>query len=284
MRRVAVVILLAGLAACTHYKPVAWSRAGGWATARAADAPTAPVVTVAGSPVRQPSAGPYLYRVRTGDSLAGIAERYGLSSASLARANGLGAETGVRVGTFLRIPVAVVGTPPPALVAAVPATATIPLTAVPIAEPSAVGHVASLSAAARPAAGFLWPVEGAVTSRFGERPNGIRNNGIDIAAAAGTAVRAAAGGVVVYAGSGIAGYGNMLLISHAGNFTTTYAYNRELRVQVGEVVDRGQEIATVGATGRLSTPQLHFEIREGRQPVDPLLHLAAPPTRVASTR
>jgi murein DD-endopeptidase MepM/ murein hydrolase activator NlpD len=134
-------------------------------------------------------------------------------------------------------------------------------------------------------AGFLWPAKGELASGFGEKPNGARNNGINISAVEGTAVLAAENGIVVYAGSGISGYGNMLLISHAGSFMTTYAHNRDLRVAVGDLVRRGQEIATVGATGGLAVPQLHFEIRQGKKPLDPMLHLAgAAGTRVASTR
>ena len=74
--------------------------------------------------------------------------------------------------------------------------------------------------------GFLWPVQGQITSPFGPKPNGARNDGINIRAAEGTPVRAAENGVVVYAGDEIPGYGRMLLISHADGLTTAYAHNQ----------------------------------------------------------
>jgi murein DD-endopeptidase MepM/ murein hydrolase activator NlpD len=132
--------------------------------------------------------------------------------------------------------------------------------------------------------GFLWPVRGEIASAFGAKPNGARNDGINIRAPEGTPVLAAENGVVVYAGDEIPGYGRMLLVSHAHGFTTAYAHNRDLLVAVGDVVDRGQRIATVGTTGNVGTPQLHFELRDGKDPIDPIAHLDSARTRVASSR
>ena len=120
---------------------------------------------------------------------------------------------------------------------------------------------------------FLWPVEGPVLARFGPREGVGRNDGINIGAAAGAPVRASENGVVVYAGNELRGYGNLLLVRHAGGWTSAYAHNRKLLVDRGAPVARGQVIAEVGRTGDVSEPQSHFELRKGADAVDPLKYL-----------
>ncbi len=90
----------------------------------------------------------------------------------------------------------------------------------------------------------------------------------------GTAVKAAEGGVVAYAGSELKGYGNLVLIRHPNGYVTAYANNGEIDVKRGETVKRGQMIAKSGQSGNVSSPQLHFELRKGAQPVDPTGYLA----------
>jgi murein DD-endopeptidase MepM/ murein hydrolase activator NlpD len=122
---------------------------------------------------------------------------------------------------------------------------------------------------------FQWPLQGKVISRFGAKIGGQHNDGINIAAHAGDKVLAADGGVVAYSGNELKGFGNLLLIRHANGWITAYAHNQKLLVNKGDKVKRGQPIATVGATGNVESPQLHFEIRRGSDPVDPLQHLAS---------
>ncbi|MGH6975980.1 MAG: peptidoglycan DD-metalloendopeptidase family protein, partial [Stellaceae bacterium] len=122
---------------------------------------------------------------------------------------------------------------------------------------------------------FLWPVQGKIIGRFGTTAAGTHNDGINIAAAKGTPVRAADSGVVAYAGNELRGYGNLILVKHAGGWMTAYAHNETILVKRGDVVKRGQEIAKVGATGIVSEPQLHFEIRRGTQVLDPSQYLPA---------
>jgi murein DD-endopeptidase MepM/ murein hydrolase activator NlpD len=121
---------------------------------------------------------------------------------------------------------------------------------------------------------FLWPADGRVISNFGPASDGGRNDGINIAVAAGTPIKAAASGRVTYAGNGLKEYGNLLLIQHSDGFVTAYAHAEKLLVQQGDVVSRGQVIGYAGRTGDVSSPQLHFEIRHGRTPVDPDDYLA----------
>jgi len=134
---------------------------------------------------------------------------------------------------------------------------------------------------------FLWPVEGRVISSFGDNPNGGRNDGINISVPRGTPVRAADDGEVSYVGNELKGYGNLILIRHDNGFVTAYAHTDGVQVKRGEHVERGQIIATVGDTGNVSQPQLHFELRHGTQPVDPtpyLVEAPKPPANDSSKR
>src|SRR6185312_13779891 len=122
---------------------------------------------------------------------------------------------------------------------------------------------------------FLWPVKGKIISNFGPKKGGLNNDGINIAAPEGATVVAADNGVVAYAGNELRGFGNLLLIRHADGWVTAYAHNEKLLVKRGEKVKRGQAIAQIGSTGNVSAPQLHFEIRKGTDPVDPLRYLGS---------
>lgn len=116
---------------------------------------------------------------------------------------------------------------------------------------------------------FVWPVTGRILSSFGAKPDGRFNDGVNLKASAGAPVRAAGDGVVAYAGDGIRGFGNLVLIKHAGGYVTAYGHNQALLVARGNRVSRGQIIARAGATGAVSEPQVHFELRHDRVPVDP---------------
>jgi len=121
---------------------------------------------------------------------------------------------------------------------------------------------------------FSWPVRGRVLAGFGPTPDGLHNDGINIAARAGAPVIAAENGVVVYAGSELKGFGNLLLVRHADGWMTAYAHLDKSLVKKGQKVTKGQAIGTVGSTGGVSQPQLHFEIRRGTQAVDPAKFLS----------
>jgi murein DD-endopeptidase MepM/ murein hydrolase activator NlpD len=127
----------------------------------------------------------------------------------------------------------------------------------------------------RAAARFSWPLTGKIIANFGAAGGGLHNDGINIAAPAGTQVRAADNGVVAYAGNELRGFGNLLLIKHADGWTTAYAHNDKLLVNRGDTVTQGQVIATVGRTGNVGSPQLHFEVRKGTQAINPIEFLAA---------
>jgi murein DD-endopeptidase MepM/ murein hydrolase activator NlpD len=118
---------------------------------------------------------------------------------------------------------------------------------------------------------FRWPAKGRVISGFGSK--GGNGDGIAIAVPEGTAVKAAEGGTVAYAGEELKGYGKLVLVRHDNGYVSAYAHNGELNVKRGDKVARGQTIAKSGATGNVTSPQLHFELRKGSTPVDPTKYL-----------
>jgi murein DD-endopeptidase MepM/ murein hydrolase activator NlpD len=121
---------------------------------------------------------------------------------------------------------------------------------------------------------FAWPVNGQVISGFGTARNGERNDGINIAARLDAPIRASAGGTVSYADE-LNGYGKLVLIKHSNGYVTAYAHADRLLVARGDFVAKGQVIGYAGQSGDVSSPQLHFEIRDGTTPVDPQRYLTA---------
>jgi murein DD-endopeptidase MepM/ murein hydrolase activator NlpD len=122
--------------------------------------------------------------------------------------------------------------------------------------------------------GFNWPVAGSLISRFGAGSAGQKNDGINIAAAKGTPVGAAADGVVVYSGNEIGVFGGLVLVDHGDGWITAYGHLGQLSVVRGNRIKKGQAIGSVGDTGYVTQPQLHFEIRKDRKPLDPLTKLS----------
>ena len=211
-----------------------------------------PYALVVGQRLRlSPSRG---YVVREGDTIYGISRRFGVDMASLVRANGIAPPYTITVGQRLHVPGGAV-------------------TATEIPQPPAAAEGDRVVAAPSPAR-FEWPLRGRVVSTFGAKPGGLHNDGINIAAERGAPVRAAGDGIVAYAGNELRGFGELVLIRHDDGWVTAYGHNEDLLVDRGETVERGQIIGRVGATGSVSSPQLHFEIRKGIEAVDPLEYLA----------
>jgi len=124
---------------------------------------------------------------------------------------------------------------------------------------------------------FTWPASGPVTSPYGYRTHPIfgdarLHTGIDIGAGYGSPVYAATGGTVVFAGS-MSGYGNAIVVDHGGGVATTYNHLSGFSTSQGATVSRGQTIGSVGCTGYCTGPHLHFEVRIGGSPVDPMPYL-----------
>jgi murein DD-endopeptidase MepM/ murein hydrolase activator NlpD len=124
------------------------------------------------------------------------------------------------------------------------------------------------------AAGFIWPVEGTVTSGFGYRW-GRMHEGIDISVPEGTPIRAAADGTVILEQSEYesGGYGNYTCVDHGGGLSTCYAHQSSFAASVGARVSQGDVIGYSGNTGHSTGPHLHFEVRINGAPTDPLGYL-----------
>jgi murein DD-endopeptidase MepM/ murein hydrolase activator NlpD len=123
---------------------------------------------------------------------------------------------------------------------------------------------------------FSWPVAGPISSYFGTRTRHGRrrqHEGIDVAANKGAPVKSARSGHVIYADNKLSGYGKMVIVRHADAYTTVYAHLSEFAVKKGQFISRGQLVGKVGRTGRASNYHLHFEVRNDKRPVDPLLYL-----------
>lgn len=121
--------------------------------------------------------------------------------------------------------------------------------------------------------GMQWPVQGQVIKSFGVDEKGQRNDGINIAATSGTAVGAADSGTVAHVGNQARGFGNLVLVKHPGGKISIYGHLQQTAVKVGDQVSAGQKIGTVGTSGGVSQPQLHFELRQGKTPLNPTEYL-----------
>ena len=254
-------------------------------------APTRQMHTAAIRPTSSPSAPrgalvapSVVHVVAAGQTLNSIARIYHKPVTLIARANNLSLNAKVKAGDRITIPEikeASQSAPTRAEAAASPPTGTLAMAESPqtvrIAEPTGSFVPDSAVKTAEPAGslpGFRWPVRGRVIVAFGPKPNGVQNDGINLAVPEGTPIKAAEDGVVAYAGSELKGYGNLVLVRHPNGFVTAYAHASDILVKRGEAVKRGQVIAHAGQTGNVTSPQLHFEIRKGATPVDPSQYLS----------
>ena len=209
--------------------------------------------------------------VQRGESLYSIARMHNVDITSLSKVNHLSTPYALHVGQKLLLPGSVSSAP---VQAGKTATAPAPKTTVTASstkQPQV--YVPTMPPAKNRSAKFLWPVQGTVISGFGNLGKGRKNDGINIKAPLGTAVKAADAGTVAYAGSELKGFGNLILIKHNDGWITAYAHNDKMFVKKGQKVARGEKISTVGSTGSVTSPQLHFEVRNGKKAVNPRLYL-----------
>ena len=204
------------------------------------------------------------HTVKRGEIFYGIALKYRVSPHAMARANGLKPPYDIQIGRVLVLPGAKALAPKLRNNTKVAVIKRLPRRPPPkaVPQPPAVSN-----------SGFIWPVQGRVVSGFGFKAKGLRNDGINISAARGTPVKATENGVVVYAGNELRGFGNLLLIKHANGWVSAYAHNDTVLAKRGDRVAKGQQVATVGSTGSVKNPQLHFEMRRGRTAKDPRKYL-----------
>ena len=267
-------------------------------TAVAAAAPA--LAPAASKPVAAVAGPSSVHVVNRGDTLISIARRNNVPVGELARANNLDQSAKLSLGMKLTVPgsksAAAAPVAQPVAVAAAPAQPVAPVAA-PATRMAAAGgppqsaRLASATtnvveekpvveaASVKPSEAtgalptFRWPVRGKVITSYGAKTNGKSNDGINLAVPEGTPVKAAEDGVVAYSGNELKGYGNLVLVRHSNGYVTAYAHASELMVKRGDTIKRGQIIAKSGQSGEVGSPQLHFEIRKGSSPVDPLQFL-----------
>ncbi len=232
-------------------------------------------------------------RVRAGETLYSIAEDNHVEMSQMAKLNGLKAPYALMVGQRLQIPnryaSAVTSSPGPTpatsasrsqsnIIASYDKRSAAPSPKAKPKQPSrapAARNVAQKPANLGTFSGkFKWPVKGRIITPFGTKRGGVYHEGINIAAKAGTRVHAAAKGEVVYIGSGLKGYGNLVILRHAGGWLTAYAHLAKIGVQKGQVINTGGIIGSVGETGNVTSPQLHFAVRKGRTSKNPVDYLS----------
>lgn len=304
MGRIAVVglIILAGCAAPKGKAPVE-TRAISASQVNAKKAPAATPSSTAAAHASNESADPVpagFYRVRRGDTLISISLEHGVDWRDLASWNDISNPNVIEVGRLLRILPARASAPPPE-VAAIPSSTSVtptqgaaqtaplastggpqvrpieasPRPSVPSAEGSSgqapgeslASAAPTPSPSAPPTAGgpWVWPANGQVITGFSEGGS----KGVAIAGAQGESIFAAESGRVIYSGNGLRGYGNLVIVKHDQEFTTAYAHNRAILVKEGQMVRRGQKIAELGMSDA-DRPMLHFEVRKGGKPIDPM--------------
>jgi murein DD-endopeptidase MepM/ murein hydrolase activator NlpD len=248
----------------------------------------------------------FTHTIAGGESLYTIARKYDVTTQAIVIANGLSSPDKIVVGqkviipgrsdlnpTASAAPTQLASAPAPlgqTLPSTRPTTLATPVqqaaapapTATPTQAPAPVvgGQHDAPIAAAKPAPAptpaaepamsgsdkFRWPVSGRVITDFAAS----RGTGINIDVPEGSTVKAAENGTVIYVGSGVEGYGNLILVRHPNGYVSAYAHLKDMTVPKGAVVNRGDNIGTVGQTGSVTKPQLHFELRKGATPVDPM--------------
>ena len=213
-----------------------------------------------------------IHIVEITDSLFSLSQRYAVSQFELARLNQLSEPYELTVGQELRLPdsvdlsvleldgldqdaVRTVASPAPSAQA--------------VAKAAPKAPAKSFVARALGQGGFTWPLEGEVVTEFGPAGRGVHNDGVNISAPLGSLVTTSAAGTVAFVGTGLRRFGTLVLVKHEGGYITAYAHLDSLSVKEGDVLGEGTVIGQVGTTGRVDTPQLHFEIRKSRTPVNP---------------
>ena len=205
-----------------------------------------------------------IYRVKKGDTLYSIAKRNNMTVAQLARINNLKEPYTLSINQRLKLSNWEESTNTNTTTSTTSQKAQTTT-----AKASSKNVTIPKSAQSKR---FDRPASGKIVQKFGSTQN-AHNDGINIAGKLGDPIKAADSGQVVYAGNELKGYGNLLLIKHKDGWITAYAHNDKLLVKKGAQVTKGQKIATMGQTGAVKTPQLHFEVRYKTKVVDPELYL-----------
>ncbi len=218
-----------------------------------------PYTLSVGQKIRVPQAKVHI--VKKSETLYSISKRYGLTVSALSRQNNIRPPYTLSVGQRLIVS----GGENGGTTWAAKRTATT--------KKSKKTQVRSQKVVVPKGKKFAWPVKGKIISDYGSHGAGQYNDGINIAGKKGSAILAAEAGQVVYADNELKGYGHLILLKHSNGWITAYAHNDKLLVKKRQKVTKGQKIATMGSSGNVSSPQLHFEIRYKTKVVNPKKYL-----------
>lgn len=188
------------------------------------------------------------YRVRNGDTLFGIAWRYGLDVDDLAQWNQISNPDRILAGQIL---------------------VTRPPFGTPASKPIQAPKVTSFGES-----GWVWPTRGKVIQGFSANEPG--QTGIRLSGTRGQVVNVASSGEVAYVGTGLSGFGRMVIVRHSGRVLSAYGYLDSINVREGQKVQRGQAIGTMGI-GPKNMPTLHFETRKQGKAVNPYGYIGSQP-------
>ncbi len=226
---------------------------------------------------------PRTYTVEQGDTLYRVSRMFGMSITELARQNNLRAPYNINAGQSLQVashtPAPTVQTASysvqpvvktPETLKSMPAQKPAKIEKAVLAPPTTVKKYTPKTFEDR---GFAWPVKGKILSSYGPKESGLHNDGVNISAVRGASVNAANSGQVMYVGDALKGFGNLVLVRHANGWVTAYGHLDSVKVTRGQTLSQGDMIGTVGSTGRVDQPQLHFEIRRGSEALNPEKYL-----------
>ena len=201
--------------------------------------------------------------VKSGDTLFGIARRFGVSVQKIVEINNLGLNNVIFTGQVLKIP-KISGSKSVTL----NSNKNLKIVTLPQPKPDILKPSSRILKVK-----FYSPLDGTIITKFGIKSDGVMNEGIYIEADYGTIVKSSADGEVIFVGSNLKDFGKLLIVKHSENLITSYAHLSKIYVYEGEIITRGQPIAEVGSSGKVTKSQLYFEIRQDNEALDPIPYL-----------
>ena len=201
--------------------------------------------------------------VKSGDTLFGIARRFGVSVQKIVEINNLGLNNVIFTGQILKIP-KISGSNSVTL----NSNKNLKIVTLPQPKPDILETSSRILKVK-----FYSPLDGEIITKFGIKSDGVMNEGIYIEADYGTIVKSSADGEVIFVGSDLKDFGKLLIIKHSENLITSYAHLSKIYVHEGEIITSGQPIAEVGSSGKVTKSQLYFEIRQDNEALDPITYL-----------
>lgn len=235
-------------------------------------------------------AGGIYHTVKPGQNIYRISRTYGVSESAIARANNISDPTKVHIGTRLYIPgadrVRYVPVIKPAEVKqkqstkvsiakkkTTPAASKTTQTVRPVQKNVQKKSASKPVAKATTVKKLQWPLRGKIVRSFSTKAKAGGGKGIEIAVRSGSTVTAAEAGKVIYSGDGVNGYGHLIILQHENDLFTVYGFNQRNYARLGDFVSKGEKIALSGVPPSGGAARLHFEVRKGKQAVDPILYL-----------